>query len=289
MPYNLAALVKRKTPRAKTKVLRAVNPPVARAQELHNIYMEIINGWKEQIKTSVMPAYSAALAQSSIKDSTAIVDDWWETLSDALGAASLLLLLLARRRKSLILIWAFRLRSDYSERWASAVKAQTGVDPSIYMDPSLLAPAQGVAAAGTAASVEATAQSVGTAVAAKVWAAVVAKTPASELEKSLLEIVGAAAARVPYYEKSNTSKYVGEMERLIEKEAKILKYVWLHTPQKHPREYHVRRHGHVFSWANPPWDGPPGTQPNCKCRTRPVLVLDVDPAISHIGQQKGKG
>jgi uncharacterized protein with gpF-like domain len=252
--------------------------------------MEIINGWRAQIKTRILPAYREALAQSGSRDSAVVLeDDWWEVLSTALGAASLVLQLLAQRARPRITIWALFVRTDYSKRWASAVNAQTGVDPSIHMDPNALTGAQGVAAESVAASVETTAQTVGATVTAQVWSALTAKTPVSDLEKALLATVGKAAARVPYYEKANTSKYVGELERLIENEASMLKYTWYHTPQEHPREYHVRRAGHVFSWARPPWDGPPGTQPNCKCKARPILVLDVDPPVSHIGQDKRKG
>lgn len=282
MTYNLAALVKRKTPRARTKVLRAVNPPVAREQELHAIYMEVLNAWSDQIQLRIMPAYREALPQAGNRDSTVVIDDWWENVTLALSSASLLLSSLAQRSRIRITTWAVGLRQDYTKRWARSVASQTKVDPAPYMDPNILNGQQGIAVENVTASVEGLSDEIKSKVSAQVWRGLSAQTPASELEKSLKATVSNLTGRVLYYQKENTTKYICQVEKLIENEASLLKYTWHHTPQKHPREYHVRRDGHVFSWANPPWDGPPGTQPNCKCKARPILVLDVDPPISHI-------
>lgn len=289
MSYNLAALVKRKTPRAKTKALRAVSVPVVAQQELRSIYMEIINGWAAQINSRILPAYKEALPQSLNRDSLILVDDWWESVSLALGSASLILNALAQRSRARVTVWAVGLKQSYVDRWAKSILSQTKVDPTTYIDPNKLNGQQATATESVAASVEGLSQELGTKLSTAVWRGLANGKKLNEIETELNATVGVLARRILYYEKENTTKYVSGLERLLEEDASIAKYVWLHTPQKHPREYHVRRHGHVFSWAKPPWDGPPGTQPNCKCRARPVLALDVDPSISHIGQQKGKG
>jgi uncharacterized protein with gpF-like domain len=282
LTYNLSALVKRKTPRAKTKVLRAVNPPISREQELNRIYMNVIRSWEYQINNVVLPAYRDALPQAMSKDSNFVIDAWWETVASVLGTASARVAAVVQQTRAKVTAWAVGLQQDYTRRWAKSVEVQTKVDPSPYMDPSILNGQQAIAIENTTATVESLSKEIESKVTAQVWRGLSAGTPQSQLALSLKATIGTLTNRVQYYQKENTTKFICQVERLIENEATLLKYTWHHTPQKHPREYHVRRDGHVFSWANPPWDGPPGTQPNCKCKARPILVLDVDPPISHI-------
>jgi SPP1 gp7 family putative phage head morphogenesis protein len=48
-------------------------------------------------------------------------------------------------------------------------------------------------------------------------------------------------------------------------------YIWKHTPQEHPRKYHVARNGKTFRWDDPPSDGPPGYAPNCRCYSQGII------------------
>lgn len=47
-------------------------------------------------------------------------------------------------------------------------------------------------------------------------------------------------------------------------------YIWERTISRRPRKEHLARVGSVYRWDQSPPDGPPGTQPHCKCGARPV-------------------
>lgn len=53
-------------------------------------------------------------------------------------------------------------------------------------------------------------------------------------------------------------------------------YVWGSIGDDRVRSHHAARHGQVFSWAEPPPGGHPGTEPNCRCWAEPYYG---DPSV----------
>lgn len=56
----------------------------------------------------------------------------------------------------------------------------------------------------------------------------------------------------------------------------VTSYRWKHTPQLHPRSWHVARDGKIFRYDTPPSDGPPGYALNCKCRAEGIIDGEID-------------
>jgi len=54
-----------------------------------------------------------------------------------------------------------------------------------------------------------------------------------------------------------------------QQEANVGGYTWLETVSFNPRKHHLKRVGRHYLWSEPPEDGHPGTQPNCKCGAKP--------------------
>jgi putative chitinase len=53
----------------------------------------------------------------------------------------------------------------------------------------------------------------------------------------------------------------------------VSEYIWRSRDDAQVRSEHAKYDDHVFSWSNPPKDGPPGQAWNCRCIAEPIIDL----------------
>lgn len=54
---------------------------------------------------------------------------------------------------------------------------------------------------------------------------------------------------------------------------RVSEYIWHSREDARVRPEHAQYDNHVFSWSNPPKDGPPGEARNCRCTAEPIIDL----------------
>jgi SPP1 gp7 family putative phage head morphogenesis protein len=82
-------------------------------------------------------------------------------------------------------------------------------------------------------------------------------------------IFGVMIRKVQYLARNQVEDHNAALNQLRQKDAGVPGYTWLLTSSLHPRKHHLERVGRHYLWSNPPEDGHPGTQPNCKCGAAP--------------------
>ena len=81
--------------------------------------------------------------------------------------------------------------------------------------------------------------------------------------------------KAEYTARNEVEDHNAALNQQRQQEAEVNGYIWLETTSLHPRKHHLDRIGKHFLWSNPPSDGHPGTQPNCKCGAKPDFPQTV--------------
>lgn len=76
--------------------------------------------------------------------------------------------------------------------------------------------------------------------------------------------------KAEYTARNQIEDHNAALNQRRQQDADIASYIWLETWSLHPRKHHLERVGKHYFWNQPPQDGHPGTQPNCKCGAAPV-------------------
>lgn len=95
-------------------------------------------------------------------------------------------------------------------------------------------------------------------------AAADAKTKASD-------VITKARKRAAGIGDDQVNKTLRSMDRQRRIAASISEFLWLHTPQLHPRDWHEARNGQTFSEGDISADDRAGVPPFCKCYELPLL------------------
>lgn len=68
------------------------------------------------------------------------------------------------------------------------------------------------------------------------------------------------------------ARYAERLNGFLQTEAlRVTEYIWRSRDDARVRPEHAQYDDHVFSWSNPPKDGPPGEAWNCRCTAEPII------------------
>lgn len=100
------------------------------------------------------------------------------------------------------------------------------------------------------------------------------------LEAFLREVEGITAAQARLIARDQTTKAVGLLTELRQREIGVEQYDWASQQDSRVRPLHASYDGQRFRWDSPPEDGPPGTAVACRCAAIPVLVRTARVAVA---------
>lgn len=249
----------------KAKTLRAIEPTTALEFELLSIYRTIVEYWAHFISEKLLPTYGVTLLllQDAASDNLA------STLLSAEEGSNRLVFGLKIPLEN----WLKRFGQWHLFKWLSGLKNTLGIDQAPWLTPEDAPDVMRAAAERNAALIRNVSGKIQNDVATATWEAVVHKKPRTDLAKDLSKVIDGGISRAKFIARDQTNKLSANLDEFRQRQAGITQYKWLHSGKAHPRPEHVARDGKIFSWDNPPYDGHPGTLPNCGCKAMAYIPL----------------
>lgn len=90
-----------------------------------------------------------------------------------------------------------------------------------------------------------------------------------ELARKLLRVKGATQAKAKFWARDQTSKLMGDLNRIRQTDAGFPGYIWETSQDARVRESHAWRHGLYFKWGETDID--PGDDFNDRCSAEPAF------------------
>lgn len=240
--------------------LNPIGPTQALENELAAVYVAPVRSEADRLRTNVLPVY--AMGNQDALKGAVYADQSSMDRDTAIAAVSILPFL----RK--VEVWQVT-------RWGQAIKSAVGVD----LKPMLLSAdaAQAVDAAGerATAALNGGMQDFRRRVDTILWQGVAQGKTRLQVTDELKDALAIGTRRARNNGIDQTQYTVGDLNRLRQTQAGITEYMWRHTAQPRPRFWHKARDGKVYSWSDPPYDGPPATLPNCKCAAQGIVRPDA--------------
>lgn len=91
------------------------------------------------------------------------------------------------------------------------------------------------------------------------------------LGASIALAAGISRRKGEFYARDQTGNIYHDVALEQARNVGVRKYEWMRTTSKNPRRHHLQRVGNVYTIDDPPADGHPGTQVNCKCGMRWIV------------------
>ena len=92
-----------------------------------------------------------------------------------------------------------------------------------------------------------------------------------EIRKQLMHEVGNSYSRARLIARDQVSKLNSELTRARHLEAGIVEYEWLTNIDGRERQSHADNNGKIFRYDDPPPEGNPGEEIQCRCQAIPIL------------------
>jgi SPP1 gp7 family putative phage head morphogenesis protein len=229
------------------------------------MYQGVVRRWNTFTKT-ILAEYSKALDEL-------IRDDFWETLSQILITAGTAQIAAAQALRSDISQWSLTVATRTTQNWTIIVKQGTGVDNTVLIDRAKVNAIANATTEQVVSSINGFNENIRTRINDIVWSGLQTKKTTKQVSLELSKFLDISMTRARRIAEEQTQKLHAAVDRYLQEEANLNSYIWRHTPQEHPRIHHVARDFKTFRWDAPPMDGPPGTQPYCKCYTQAVVPL----------------
>jgi SPP1 gp7 family putative phage head morphogenesis protein len=251
--------------RRKPITLRPIVATNSMELELLSIYREVTDYWARQVSEHILPTYGVTML---LLKQDAATDNLTSTLATASDGSGALLL----RLRLPLLSWVSKSARTHFSKWIAALKSVLGFSPDL-MQPSDTVDVETAALERNVALIRNVSEKVQADISRAVWDAVAQGTPRNELAKQLAPMLDGSVKRAKFIARDQTTKLSANLDQFRQQQAGIEQYKWQHSGKAHPRPEHVARNGKIFRWDTPPWDGPPGTAPNCGCHALAYIPL----------------
>lgn len=269
--YDLPALVKAN--RIRPRRFGRIQPTNALKADLGAPFFDIVRAFEAQIP-GLMRAYAGGNGGADLAGSGLVYPE-------SSGSAELIGRGLVYAEQSVAPTVAnasvrFPRIADTIERWHRAtwiqrVKAATGLDVSMFTAAQDVTSAIDSTVAWSRQLAADVAQQMKHRAATDLLAGAAGGSPEREIEAKLAETVAKAKKRGAGIADDQVDKLSRAMDRQRREAAGVTSFLWLHTPQKHPRDWHLARNGKVFTAGDVPADDRAGVPPFCKCYELPLL------------------
>lgn len=265
MSYNLPALAKAAGKR-RDVTLRPIVPTASLAQELATILMPAASIW-EQNTARIMSGYDPQpIGDALTTDSPEQVTQMVATAAAEFMTRLVIEITPAVRR------WAIRAELWHRGRWAGAVKAGTGIDPTLMLTAApVVEPIEVFVARNVALARNISDQAQGR-ISDVVLRGYQQRLPAAEVGKEIREATGMARKRANRIAADQNVKLSSALDLERQAEAGLDQYRWRHSGKLHPRATHKARNGELFDLPAPRGDRP-GDAPYCGCVAQAYIPL----------------
>lgn len=245
-----------------TIVLRPVTTTQAQAKDLGLLYLAPVKSWSQSIREDVLPAYSDYDVQPTLLETQldTAKDSGIRKAMTAAGSAGLAL-------------WLAKFSAWHIGYFARVVKAGVDIDISPLTSTFDVTSVIEAATSRNEALFRSVADDIANRVTNIAWSGVRAGLTEQQVVQQFnaaLQIVNRRALNIGI---DQTVKIGADLDKFRAAQAGLGEYMWHHTSEEHPRIWHKARNGKVYSWAKPPYDGPPGSLPHCKCRAQSIVGL----------------
>jgi uncharacterized protein with gpF-like domain len=252
--YNLPALVRQQ--RIKSRRFAQIRPTNALKADLAAPYFDITRSWAAEID-QLISAYEAGGAVA-IQAQLGISADRVAQIVQ-----------MAQRRFPGIVQ---RVEQWHRAQWNTRVKASTGLDVSMFTQLTDVTSDMQATTAWNSALADDLHQQTKSRITTALLAGAAASVPASEIKARIQEAIAKAKKRSAGIGDDQVDKLSRAMDRSRRAAASVTSFIWHHTAQKHPRDWHKARDGQTFNEETAPEPSDrAGVPPFCKCWEEAVL------------------
>lgn len=250
--FSLAALAKDKGLR-KDKILRPIKPTAAQGNEFVSVYLDPVRAQAARLRETIIPAYAdAGDAGPGTLRAQLGADDTEMQRDIAIAGAG-------------ITPFLTRTEAWQLSTWRGVVQAGVGVDVGPMTLGSDAADSLEAAAERSAALLRGSLEEFRKRIDTILWNGIAQDKTRAQITQELTAALDIATSRARNTASDQLYSFVAELNQFRQVQAGVDVYIWSHTPQLNPRWWHEARDGQPFNWDRPPYDGPPGTLPYCKC------------------------
>lgn len=252
--YDLPALVRQQ--RIKPRRFAQIRPTNALKADLAAPYFDITRSWAAEIEPLVT-AYEiggTAAVQAQLGISTDRVAQIVQT---------------AQRRFPAIVQ---RIEQWHRSQWNTRVKASTGLDVSMFTQPTDVTSDTQATTAWNQALADDLHQQTKNRLTTALLGGAAASVPVDQVRSQVDQVIAKAKKRSAGIGDDQVDKVSRAMDRSRRAAATVTRFIWHHTAQKHPRDWHKARDGQTFNEETAPEPSDrAGVPPFCKCWEEPVL------------------
>lgn len=223
----------------------------------------------------VIKIWSSAAAQISKRDDRPQI-----TTDDAVDEISALLDRLTAEAAAVVVqiiaalpFVVHRAEIRHADKWAQAVKAQSGLEITAMLDrisgdPAVKAQVQWASSLIRDVSDQ-----------ARIWVSEIIirgnsqQLSAAEMGKQIERKIGVSKRRAKLIAADQANKLAATFDKIRQTEAGVSQYKWRHSRKLNGREDHQAREGKIYSWNKPPSDGHPRSLPYCGCVAQAFIPL----------------
>lgn len=247
--YDLLALIR--SQRIRPRPFRQIKPTNALAASMAAPHFAIVRAWAD-----ALPDILAAVPFGRAAVAAAI-----EQAAQRIGFT-------VSQAKAMIPRAVDAVEQFHRRMWAQRVKASTGLDVSMFTTSADVADP----VAATTSWSQSLADDVHGQIRNKLLAfMLVAGITQADAKAKAADVIAKARARAAGIGVDQSFKLSRSMDRDRMAAAGVSTYRWHHTPQQHPRNWHLARDGKTFGADDIPADDRASVPAFCKCWEEPVL------------------
>jgi uncharacterized protein with gpF-like domain len=263
--YDLAFMARRAGTRRKLITFAPIITTKAQVSSLAANYRRMLAPWLDSRRV-IEAAYARELDRVLQTDA---IDDLTSLFAALAEEVNRLVLTLTPDLRD----WALRVESWHRNRWANTVLAGANVDIRYLIGPADAQEAIEAVLARNAALVKDIGRQAEARISDAVFRGIQARTPAREVGKEIAEALGLARKRANRIAADQAVKLASALDRQRQREAGLDSWKWKHSGKLHPRLWHQKRDGKIYTDETAPEDEP-GELPFCGCVRQAVLVID---------------
>jgi len=242
-------------------LIQPTEPTRSQSQDLQRILILAALLWRDGYRSSVIPAYRAALISGSLRSVVSAVDLVYSGSSSVLGSIS-----------SGVREWASSLQSRHMRMFISRVRSLTRVDltsrissadvESVIDDFTLYVTSLADDVSGDTRS----------AIIGVVSRGLQSGASTDDVAAEIAAIIGVSLSRARRIAVDQTAKLTAALDRARQTQVGADSFIWVHSRKERFRPHHKARDGQEFRWdSQVARTDPPGHAPFCGCSARGVL------------------
>ena len=275
--YDLAGMIKAKTPRKTMTTLRPIDPSVTLETSLMVALTQLSRNLVSWARANVVPVIEAE-RKAYAQPRDALTHD--DTGANARSILNALRIEAERQAARADLTARAAIEKDgerHTRQFVAGVRAQTQVDLAALLRDDELVDVLSLRSEEANRLIRNLAQDIHDRIERETLGAIFEGRSNESVAKSLREIDGIGRQRARLIARDQASKLNSAMNEFRQGQAGVTHYKWATILDGRERPSHRSNNGKIFPWSKPPAKtGHPGHQINCRCRAMAIITDDPD-------------